>query len=92
MIVDSNITNISSLPTPHSHLEEFLEDLTMERFRQKKEKAEKRPNTKLEKSFRQHSGRKSETIGPSLQITKKQLIPNQGKKVPSVPHEVFFHV
>ena len=29
MIVDSNITNILSLPTIHSHLEEFLYDLTI---------------------------------------------------------------
>ena len=38
MIVDSNITNILSLPTPHSHPEESLDDLTMEKIRQKMKK------------------------------------------------------
>ena len=32
MIVDSNITNILSPPTLHSHPEESLDDLTMEKI------------------------------------------------------------
>ena len=81
MIVHSNNTNISSLPTPHSHPEESLDDLIMEKIRQKMKNAEKRPNSKLEKCFRQRSGRKSEITGSRLQISKKQSKPNEDKKV-----------
>ena len=81
MIVDSNITDILSLPTPQSHPEESLDDLTMEKIRQKmRKRLKKDPTQNLKKCFRQRFGRKSETTGPWLQISKKQPIPNQGKK------------
>ena len=49
MIVDSNITNILSLPTPHSHPED---DLTMEKIQQKmKKKLKKDPTQNLKNVF-----------------------------------------
>ena len=44
-------------------------------------KIEKKPRIKVEKCFRQHSGRKSEITGSGLQISKKHSIPNNDKKV-----------
>jgi len=51
MIVDSNITNILSLPTPHSHPEESLNDLTLEKIRQKMKKMLKKDPTQNLKNF-----------------------------------------
>ena len=52
MIVDSNITNILSFPTPHSHPEESLDDLTMEKIRQKmKKRLKKDPTQNLKNVF-----------------------------------------
>ena len=45
MIVDSNITNILSLPTPHSHPKESLDDLAMEKNREKMKKVVKKDTT-----------------------------------------------
>ena len=52
LIVDSNITIVFSAPTPHSDTEESLDDLTMEKIRQKmKEMLKKVPTQNLKNVF-----------------------------------------
>ena len=93
MIVDSNITNILSLPTPHSHPEESLDDLTMEKIREKmKKRLKKDPTQNLKNVFDNVLEENPRQLAPDYRSVRSSLYRIRAKKVPSVPHEVFFHV
>ena len=90
MIVDSNITNILSLPTPHSHPEKSLDDLAMEKIRQKMNKLlEQDPTQNLKNVFENVLEENPRQLAPDYKSVGRSLDRSKARTVPSVPHAVF---